>query len=66
MTSDSSGWQLQAGAVHGIVAPIGTESTRLALFDDDTETLSDLTQAAAQAECERRQRPKQSPDPYRG
>ena len=50
VTSEGSGWQLQAGAVHGIAAPMGAESTRLALFDEDAETLTDLIQAAAQAE----------------
>lgn len=50
VTSDSSGWWLQAGAVHGIAAPTGTEATRLALFAEAAESLTDLTQAAAQAE----------------
>ena len=50
VTPDSSGWILQAGAVHGIAAPTGTEATRLALFEEDSETLTDLTRTAAQAE----------------
>jgi pimeloyl-ACP methyl ester carboxylesterase len=44
-------WTLDAGAVHGISAPVGGDTTLLSLFDKDAtpETLRDLSKALAKA-----------------
>jgi hypothetical protein len=45
-------WVLDGGSIHGIPAPVGIETTHLALFplDAQAETLADLSQASGQAQ----------------
>jgi hypothetical protein len=49
---DGAEWVLDGGAIHGIPAPVGVETTHLALFplDAQADTLADLTQALGQAQ----------------
>jgi hypothetical protein len=49
---NGSDWALDGGAVHGIPAPMGMDTTRLALFplDTDPAELSDLSKSVGQAD----------------
>ena len=49
---DGTDWVLDGGAIHGVPAPVGVETTHLSLFplDAQAETLADLSQSLGQAQ----------------
>lgn len=49
---DGTDWILDGGAIHGIPAPVGVETTQLSLFplDAQAEMLADLSKALGQAQ----------------